>query len=204
MTSDQPIRLVLDIHGVVFNSGFRRLLSEVARRTTETDHLVEARWSEIRVPFWTGALAEVDFWRALTGEGEPDIVEWRRIHEAGYVALPAARALRWWSRRVPVWALTNHRTEWVRPRLERFDLLDAFEEVLVSDALGAAKPDPAVYDQLTSRLGAGIPPQRTIVVDDQPHNVAAAAAHGFIGVTAGPDDSWVHAIDELLGAGRAR
>ena len=35
----------------------------------------------------------------------------------------------------PIWLLTNHRTEWLLPRLERFCIADRFDRVLVSSAI---------------------------------------------------------------------
>lgn len=72
----------------------------------------------------------------------------------------------------PMWLLSNHRTAWLLPRLERFGVADRFERILVSDALGAAKPSPVAFAALRAR-------DDTVFFDDSPCNVDAARALGI-------------------------
>jgi FMN phosphatase YigB (HAD superfamily) len=72
----------------------------------------------------------------------------------------------------PIWLLSNHRSDWLLPRLERFGLADRFERVLVSDELGAAKPSPTAFAALVDQPSM-------VFFDDSRRNVEAAAALGI-------------------------
>lgn len=68
--------------------------------------------------------------------------------------------------------LSNHRTDWLLPRLERFGVIDRFELILVSDAIGASKPSPGAFAALRARSDA-------VFFDDSRRNVEAARALGI-------------------------
>ena len=61
-----------------------------------------------------------------------------------------------------------------------FPFLDGFESVVISGDVGATKPDPRIYDELLAR--GGLDPATTVFIDDNPPNVEAATALGFVGV----------------------
>ena len=72
----------------------------------------------------------------------------------------------------PMWLLSNHRTSWLLPRLERFGVADRFERILVSDVLAAAKPSAAAFAALQGR-------DDLIFYDDSQCNVDAARSFGI-------------------------
>jgi 2-haloacid dehalogenase len=93
--------------------------------------------------------------------------------------IPGTHALvrRLADRGVPLYALTNFGTEfWAQFRPEQ-PLFALFEDVVVSGEERVAKPDPAVYAIAEARTGrrAG----EIFFTDDNPANVAAAAARGW-------------------------
>ncbi len=65
----------------------------------------------------------------------------------------------------------------LRETLHRWGIADAFDVMVISAEEGVMKPDPAIYQRLSARLG--VPPERTLFVDDFPENIAAARALGF-------------------------
>jgi 2-haloacid dehalogenase len=79
--------------------------------------------------------------------------------------------------RVPVYALTNWSAETFPLARERYDFLELFDDIVVSGAVGVAKPDPAIFDVLRERVGR--PLEECVFVDDGPKNVAAAAEAGL-------------------------
>lgn len=85
----------------------------------------------------------------------------RELHEAG----------------TPLFGLTNWSAELFPHAEERFEVLSLLDAVVVSGALGAAKPDPRAYEAVAER--SGLPLDRLVFVDDSPTNVAAAAALGM-------------------------
>lgn len=61
-----------------------------------------------------------------------------------------------------------------------------FDAVIDSSEVGLRKPDPAIYRLALERLG-GVPPQRTVFLDDFAGNVDAAERLGMRGVVVGAD-----------------
>jgi 2-haloacid dehalogenase len=74
-------------------------------------------------------------------------------------------------------ALTNWSAETFPHARERFAFLDWFQTILVSADVGLIKPDPAIFQLLLERIGRT--PAECLYIDDNPRNVAAAAALGF-------------------------
>lgn len=78
---------------------------------------------------------------------------------------------------VNLFALTNFSTETFPLVRHRFEVLDLFDGFVVSGELGVAKPDPEIYRHLLTTHGLNA--NSCVFIDDQPVNVAAAAALGF-------------------------
>jgi putative hydrolase of the HAD superfamily len=161
--------VVLDVHGVVFNNPLVPYLLETARRHGRDEVEVLRRWSsQLRRPFWLGQLSVAQLWSSLFPGCDPTVLSAEL--EERYQAGPLLRALD--TIDDPIWLLSNHRSEWLLPRIARFGLDDRFERVYVSDAIGFVKPEPQAFE-FVRVLAAG----RTVrYVDDNPVNVAAAGA----------------------------
>ena len=101
------------------------------------------------------------FDRSLVGPIEDNVALLRDLHAAG----------------VPLFALTNWSTELFPHARERFDFLTLFTDIVVSGDEALAKPDPAVFDVLRSRMGR--PLADCLFVDDSAANVTAARAAGM-------------------------
>jgi 2-haloacid dehalogenase len=74
-------------------------------------------------------------------------------------------------------ALSNWSAETFPRARHRLEILNDFDGVLLSGAVGLIKPDPAIYDVLIMRHQ--VDPATAIFVDDSPKNVEAAARVGF-------------------------
>jgi len=59
-------------------------------------------------------------------------------------------------------------------------IADAFDDITFSAEVGAAKPDPLIYQQALEKLG--VRPEEAVFVDDVSHNVEAAKVLGMHGV----------------------
>ena len=196
MKDQQVELLVLDAHGVVLTNPFFSVLDRLARATGQAPAEVSHRWrSELRTPTWTGLLPEDSLWRQLTGSDNGR--HWRDVLEGAYELGSAAPHLQRWSGQVPVWLLSNHRSDWLLPRLERFELTRFFQRVIISDAIGVAKPEPAAFAEIFRHTGR---PAAAMFVDDQPRNVAAAVKLGIHALLADADESWISAVDHALRA----
>ncbi len=190
--------LVLDAHGVVFNSPFRGFLRDLAVETGQTPEHLLARWhADLRVPAWTGKLSDAAIWDGIAGDrfvSSQRTSEWRQMLERRYELGPAGAHLDRWFGRVPIWLLTNHRSHWLLPRLHRFGLARYFDRVLVSDELGAVKPSPRVFAPLVRVAD----PDAILFVDDQVKNVRVARDLGLQALHATDGDVLGRAVERRI------
>jgi HAD superfamily hydrolase (TIGR01509 family) len=198
MTAPAIELVVLDGQGVVFSDPFAAFLDQLADVTGQDRAAIRARWrDDLRDRAWRGEIDDGELWRALVGH---DGSTWGAQLEAAYRPGPAAPWLPIWAARVPVWLLSNHRTAWIEGRLERFGLRRFLSRVLVSDALGALKPEAAVFAPVLAQVGD---PAAALVIDDQAKNVDAAAALGLSAVLADPAGRWIAEVERRLRLGVA-
>lgn len=200
MNATPPVELlVLDVHGVLLNRPFVRLLAHIARSSGEPLGALRERWRrELRAPAWRGEIDDDTLWHRLSGARESADV-WSERLERLVRRRRAANELARWRTHVPIWLLTNHRTHWLTPRLERMRIRPHVDRVLVSDRIGALKPEPRAFAPIVDH---GVDPRSIVFVDDQQRNLEAAERLGCRVVSAaGPH--WVTTVDAWLAAGAA-
>jgi putative hydrolase of the HAD superfamily len=134
---------------------------------------------------------------AITGDVTDE--EWRRQATARlcerYPAADVERAMAAWSEpagevvpevmalvqatreRVPVALITNA-TSRLDADLQRLGILDAFDHIVNSSAVGAAKPDRAIFEHALETVGAAA--AETFYMDDQQRYLDAAAEIGIV------------------------
>jgi len=78
---------------------------------------------------------------------------------------------------VRLFALTNMEAHTYPLRRERYEFLRWFEGTVVSSEEGVIKPDPRIFEVLLERYG--LQPASTLMIDDNPRNIAAAKALGM-------------------------
>lgn len=99
------------------------------------------------------------------------------------------------ARRHRVAYLTNGLADVQRPRLDASPLRDLAEVVIISDEVGAAKPEPAIFDAAFAAMGH---PDRSAVVlvgDSLTADIAGAVGYGVRSVWFAPDADGVPAAD---------
>lgn len=80
---------------------------------------------------------------------------------------------------------------------EHVGIWDLFDVHVISEVVGMAKPDPAIYDLTLARLG--LPGTSCVFVDDHPVNLPPAEALGITTVLATNEDEAVAELESLLG-----
>ncbi len=80
-------------------------------------------------------------------------------------------------RGIRCYALTNMEAETYPLRLDRYEFLGWFDGTVVSSSEGIAKPDPAIFELVLHRFG--LDATRTVLIDDNAANVAAARSLGM-------------------------
>jgi 2-haloacid dehalogenase len=92
--------------------------------------------------------------------------------------------------------ITNGLSDVQRPRLARSPLAGVVEHIVISEEVGAAKPDPAIFEVALARMGG--PDRRDVLVigDSLSSDIAG-------GVAAGLDTCWFNPRAMSRGAGPA-
>lgn len=179
----KPQAVVFDIGRVLFDWNLRYLFAKLIAEPAELD--------------WFLANVVTEDWHFQSDGGRPlaEMLPERiarfpehaalieayaaRFEETLPSAVPGTHAI---ARRlaetgVPLFALTNFGAEfWARFRPAQ-PIFDLFADVVVSGEERCAKPDPRIYRIAEARFG--FPPEALLFIDDNPANVAAAAARGW-------------------------
>jgi len=179
-----PVKaVVFDIGRVLFDWNLRHLFEKLILDPAELDwflaNVVTEQWhfeSDAGRP-----LAEMVPARIAEFPDQAHLIEAYRMrfNETLPTAIPGTHdtVRRLAERGVPLFALTNFGAEfWAgfRPVQPIFEL---FSDVVVSGEERCAKPDRRIYEIAEARFG--YPPQTLFFTDDNPANVAAAAARGW-------------------------
>jgi len=133
--------LVLDVQGIILNACGSSFLHEIVQHTGEPHAPIDrCGYDDVRHDAWSGRIDDRVLWErlALGLAGDRD---WRGLLASGYTLGPAADHIAGWAKHVPIGLLPNHRTHWLLPRPDRFELTPCFGRIRVSDGIGFAKPD---------------------------------------------------------------
>lgn len=87
--------------------------------------------------------------------------------------------------KVQMGIITNGFTDLQKVRLERTGLLHAFSPVVISEEVGVAKPDVAIFEHALSQM-AHPPREHVLMVGDNPHSDIQG------GINAGFDTCWLN------------
>ncbi len=127
---------------------------------------------EIDAAAFLGALREGTGLRA-TDAALGRAFERLALHEIEGVA-PLLRQL---ATEYPLYALSNNNELLWRGIQRVCTTLDVFEQVFLSQEIGLLKPDPAAFRYVLEQIDCQ--PREAVLIDDNPHCVAAAAALGL-------------------------
>ncbi len=111
----------------------------------------------------------------FAGTPEELLEAWSDIFDANPPMLE--RVLRWKSRGLPLFLLSNTCESHVRFFTGRWDIFREFDGAIYSCRVGSLKPEPAIYQALFS--GHGIDPTTAVFIDDRPENIQTARTLGL-------------------------
>jgi 2-haloacid dehalogenase len=99
----------------------------------------------------------------------------------------------------PIYALTNWNAQTWELGVTEFPFLaEVFDGIVVSGQEGVTKPDPRIFEILSTRYN--LEPSTTAFIDDSPKNVAAATTLGYQAhlFTNAPElETWLRELDVL-------
>jgi dCTP deaminase len=205
----RPIKyLLLDAGGVLVSE--RGTVEALVKETTQQSGCDEADvwafWNrEVRVPLWTGRLSIAAAVACLNKQFGSKLDGWRP-HDVQL--LPWAEEALSLLSPPQVGLLSNHRSEWLLPCLDKLKTRalrtrsgDKFApRCCVSDAIGHAKPDQAAYRYAFAQLaGSGAThPGEVLFVDNKQINLDAAKEFGMQVLLADPAGAWVAQARQLI------
>jgi 2-haloacid dehalogenase len=180
---DTPQAVVFDIGRVLFDWNLRFLFEKLIDDPAELEwflgNVVTEQWhfqSDAGRPL-AEMLPEL---KALHPDRSPLIDAYvERFAETLPHAIPGTHELvrRLADRGVPLFGLTNFGAEfWARFRPAQ-PIFELFADVVVSGEERSVKPEPRIYEIAETRFA--VPAGRLFFTDDNPANVAAAAARGW-------------------------
>lgn len=190
-------QLVLDIGGVLLTNLSPQFWQELTAATTISHSELTARYKAQMSPsLWSGRISEDQFWDWLCEQCSTiDGPSARELLQAKLQPLPALDLLPEWSRLADIHILSNHRTEWIAPRLT--EVQQFITSMTISSIVGVAKPNPDIYKLAASRLN---PNQRILFVDDKETNLLEASRLGWHTLLADEEGRWLRQVIPQLSA----
>ncbi len=187
--------VVLDLGGVIA-TGLGAALDDLLRTYSSNlgpshDH-AHALWGSLYIEASLGHILPDELWQRFRCQvdlgslpaGREDREFLSRIH----LREPDMRAtLATLKRRYTVGLLSNHVGSWARALLQRFDLLNLFDDVVISSDIGARKPDPRTYLRICERIQ--MLPEHAVYVADEEEDLVGCQAVGMFPVFIAGEDA---------------
>ncbi|WP_127530487.1 HAD family hydrolase [Paenibacillus kobensis] len=188
-------QLVLDVGGVLLSNLTPAFWTEAIARGGADYAAVRSRYkTEIRDDLWSGAVTEQEFWNWIeTNCPSVSPVAGQALLMDCLVPLPALEHLERWSRIADLHLLSNHRHEWLLPKLTNF--MGLFRSVTVSSQAGCFKPNAAIYQIASESIGADSP---ILFVDDSAANLKQAERFKWSTLLADAEGNWIQQVEPLL------
>jgi putative hydrolase of the HAD superfamily len=194
--------VIFDFDGVIAERGFRAALRALAGRCGLDYAPLPARAMQALVDsgYLTGRGSEQAWWDQLQGalgalgscrqfRGdllEASVVRPWQLALAGRLAGAGYRT-----------AVLSDHTDWLDEIETRQPFGHAFGRVFNSYYLGASKRESASFRAVLDALGTA--PERAVFIDDNPDNVARAAALGMTGIVYREREAFLRDLDATLG-----
>ncbi|QGQ96472.1 hypothetical protein EHS13_17065 [Paenibacillus psychroresistens] len=189
-------QLVLDLAGVLVSNLsplFWRQIAELAGNIS-CEQLKERFKAELREDFWSGRMAEEEFWVWLVRIcPNLDMEAARKLLNNNLIALPAIEHLAKWSKYANIHLLSNHRVEWLRPLLS--SIKPHIQSCTISSEVGFCKPDIRIYEIVSSHINSRNP---ILFVDDQAKNFPPATKLGWSTLQADSLGNWIEEVNKII------
>lgn len=151
----------------------------------------ESTPDRVRVERWGDLLDHLDARHDATELAEAYV---RHLAQAGILLEGALQATQRLAQDHRLCLVTNGLGDVQRSRLERAGLLDLFDVLVISDEIGAAKPDLRYFATAFERMGGPLPSRTLMVGDHLEADIAGGAA-------AGCDTAWINPVGAVAPAG---
>lgn len=119
--------------------------------------------------------------------------EWFEIANVDMEMVELARELR---KEYTVVLLSNAYSEFIDRIFAKFSMDGCFERKFISSDLKMIKPDPAIFNHVLSEMG--FLAEDSVMIDDNPRNIAAAKAVGMKGIVFTGREKLIKEIDHIF------
>ena len=137
-----------------------------------------------------GELLEELPWKERPGLDE--LMDYYRVHYVRNAMLAdrAMEVLRQLKTKYRIGLITNGRTDIQYGKIDRLEIRDLFECILVSEEAGVKKPDPRIFEMAVERLK--VRPEECVYIGDHPRNdIEGAAKAGMRTVWIKVNQPWI-------------
>jgi HAD superfamily hydrolase (TIGR01509 family) len=190
--------VVLDVGGVLFTDIETNLKQALTQATACNKEAVFSAFGSMEEDLWCGLISTEQFWHTLGSKLRHhfDSQFWDEACVELQAPLLSQQSLDNLIENCDVALLTNHRTEWLFPRLNRAGLNNTFSPIVVSAIVGRMKPDPRIYETMQNKLSRDY--DRRLFIDDRPINLQPAVELGYQVINADPRHDWESTLTEWL------
>jgi FMN phosphatase YigB (HAD superfamily) len=188
-------QLVLDMAGVLVSNLSPLFWRQIAISEDISYELLKERFKqELREDFWSGRIAEKEFWVWLVHCCPSlDINTARILLYNNLTPLPALENLTLWSQYAEIHLLSNHRIEWLTPLLKSIE--PYVKSSTISSEVGYCKPDIRIYEIVELGINKYNP---ILFVDDQEKNFIPAIKLGWNTLHADSLGNWAEKVTSFL------
>ncbi|GMK37119.1 hypothetical protein PCCS19_01720 [Paenibacillus sp. CCS19] len=190
------VQLVLDVGGVLLSNLTPTFWTQLVEHTGVEHSLIRSRYKqEIRDDLWSGAIEEPQFWQWMN-QYCPSLSEevGRGMIMDNLVPLASLERLASWQQLADLHILSNHRTEWLAPKLA--DHAHCFTSITVSSSAGCFKPNLRIYEHAANAIDSARGP--ILFIDDSPANLKQAESLGWAVLLADPAGEWLDKVEPAM------
>jgi putative hydrolase of the HAD superfamily len=190
------VQLVLDVGGVLLSNLTPTFWTQLVERTGVDYAEIRSKYKrEIRDHLWSGAVEEPQFWQWLNRYC-PSLLEeeGRAMIMDNLVPLASLERLEGWRQLADLHILSNHRSEWLMPKLA--DYVHHFTSLTVSSSAGCFKPDLRIYHHAAETIGTADGP--ILFIDDSAANLEKAQSLGWSVLHADPAGEWLNKVEPIM------
>lgn len=163
--------IIFDFFGVIYRDPFKAWLKQNNFNDLgpyiKVSDLVDA-----------GTISEEEFYIRLANlSGKPLSSVERVFNESSTPERELIELVRRLGKSYKIGLMSNSSSEYLRPILEEHDLLNLFDEIIISAEVGFIKPGMEIFNYALSKLDAK--PAQTIFIDDSVINTLKAKSYGL-------------------------
>ena len=173
--------IIFDIGNVLAPFDYARSSTRLMAQGGLTEHPDRAPLAAATIDYETGTIDRAEFLsriaKSFNHAGTPDELRaiWEDIFEANQPLHDLVEEL---APKIPLYLLSNIGDIHHNFLFAQYPVFSRFRDGIFSYRAGVMKPDPRIFQIAASQFG--VPPERTIYLDDILENVEAAKACGFL------------------------